>query len=185
MSTVAATILALCIVWQGKVTVYVRHLRLHPLGAEERAEELAQQHIDAAWEAGVDVALLLATNHDESGFNHDAISEEGALGASQLLPTSRWGRGWLLELESLKELGVDAREQLNITWGAYALRDALEACGGNEVRALGFYRTGKCVDGPRGRRTVRLAKWIRARLQAPHGKAAAWQSVASRSAIRH
>jgi soluble lytic murein transglycosylase-like protein len=184
MSSLAATILALCVVWQGKVTVYVRHLRMHDRGAEARAEELAGQLTDAAWEAGVDVALLTALAHDESGFDHAAVSPEGALGALQLLPASRWGRAWLAEVEDLEGRGLRAREDLNVQWGAYALRDALEACGGSVVHALGFYRSGKCIDGPRGRRTVRLAKWIRTRLQAPHGRTA-WQSVASRGAIRH
>jgi hypothetical protein len=46
-------------------------------------------------------------------------------------------------------------------WGAYALRDALDECGGNELLALGFYRSGGCVVGPRALETAARAQEVR------------------------
>jgi hypothetical protein len=163
ISPLAATILLLLTVHlgQGLRPVYAAHLRRHPLGAELRAEQLAVRLTRAAEAAQVEVALLAALAYDESHLDSTRVSSEGALGMLQLLPTSRWGRAWL---EACGQQ-LDRCEALNAVWGAYALRDGLKACRGRLGHAVGFYRTGKCVEGPRARRTLALAHWVRATLQ--------------------
>ena len=168
MSQLAALILTLLTVYEGRQTVYAAHLRRHELGAVARAEQLAGQLLEASRTVGVDLALLTALAEHESAFDHGAESLESALGMLQLNPRSRWGRAWLAECRS-GDLTRSRCEALNVLWGAYALRDALEACEGDAVRAVGFYRAGRCVDGPRGRRTVQHAEGVRRELQASRG----------------
>lgn len=167
MSPLAAFIMGANIMWTGRVTVYAPHLRQHELGAELRAEQLAEQARDAAELAGVRLPLFVALLDDESHFNHAALSDEEAFGATQLLPTSRWGRACIADTRAAARVGIDAAEQLNMQWGALALRDALDACDGDAVRAIGFYRTGRCVDGPRARATAERAFWVEALLNEP------------------
>lgn len=136
--------------------VYARHLRRHPLGAEGRAAVLAGQLERAAARAGVDVAVLAALAADESAFDHDRSSAEGALGALQLLPRSRWGRGWM---RGCGDRPGDC-EADNALWGAMALREGVRVCRGSLGHALGFYRAGRCLAGPRGRHTLAVARWV-------------------------
>lgn len=170
MSPLAAAI-ALMLTWyvtRDLAPVYAVQLRRAPLGAEARAAELADELEAAAAAAGVDFELLAAIELDESGFDALRVGAVGELGGMQLLPESRWGRGWLRECEQIGlALGYSswwACEPSNVRWGAYALRAALDECGGDEHAALGFYRTGKCVRGPRGALTLEVAEWLRARL---------------------
>ena len=88
-----AVLLELLTVYQGRVTVYARHLRRHPHGALRHAVELTGQLHEGAELAGVPLWALAALVHDESAFNHEAVSPCGAVGAAQLLPASPWGRG--------------------------------------------------------------------------------------------
>jgi hypothetical protein len=144
--------------------VYARHMRQHPLGAEGRAVELAEQLERAARLADVDVSLLAALAADESAVDHARTSSEGALGALQLLPASPWGKGWQEACRRARRGRRTAPEteveRLNAQWGAFALRDGLVACRGHRGLALGFYRSGKCVEGPRARHTLALARWL-------------------------
>jgi hypothetical protein len=155
----------------GLRPVYARHLRRHALGAEGRAEQLASQLRRAASLAGVELALLAALAVHESAVDHDRTSSAGAVGALQLLPASRWGQGFRLACEKARcSHGKGSRrleESLNIVWGAYALRDGIRACRGHAGLALGFYRSGRCVEGPRARNTLALARLVRASLTKP------------------
>jgi hypothetical protein len=183
MTPLASTLLYMHVVWvTGALEpVYAAHLRRHELGPELRAEQLAEDLVVAAELAGVPLALLAALEHDESGGDHSRVSSEGALGRMQLNPASRWGRAWLKECPggafpnstgrvrrdvAPRGVSLDSTtcEALNVLWGAYALRDAIEACGGDAHRALGFYRSGRCVAGPRGAETLELAEWLAWRL---------------------
>src|SRR6185436_8422017 len=171
MSALAAALLALLTVAVGpEGPVYALHLRRHPRGPEARAEQLAGQLRRAARLAGVELGLLAALALDESALDHSARSSAGALGALQLLPASPWGRGWLRACSSANRSHGKAPtslvEELNAHWGALALRDGLTACR-TEGRAVGFYRTGKCVEGPRARHTLALARVVRSRLSRP------------------
>lgn len=166
MSPLAATILLMLTVYIGHDgrPIYAAHLRRHPLGAEGRAQQLASQLERAADLAQVEVALLAALAYHESALDHGRVSGEGAVGMLQLLPASRWGRGWLEACERPVTIAAARCEALNAVWGAFALRDGLEACG-SPGRAIGFYRAGKCLEGPRARRTLALARWVRTRLE--------------------
>lgn len=132
----------------------------------ERAHELAEQHQVAAELAGVSVADLVGLDLDESNMDHHARGQAGERGAMQLLPASPWGRAWLREASGYWALTGDVLvgERLNVLWGAYTLADGLKVCRGSLVHAYGFYRTGKCVAGPRSKRTAKRAEWVRERL---------------------
>lgn len=170
MSPLAAALLALLTVsWAGPRPIYAKHLRRHAHGPEARAEQLAGQLRRAARAAGVELPLLAALAVDESAVDHAARSSVGALGALQLLPASPWGKGWQEACRRARRGRRTAPatevEQLNAQWGAFALRDGLVACRGHRGLALGFYRSGKCVEGPRARHTLALAQWVRSRLE--------------------
>jgi soluble lytic murein transglycosylase-like protein len=134
--------------------------------SHERAIELAHNLQEAADLAHVDVASLTALAYYESGFDAEARSSVGARGVMQL--HHRWyGRMWQSECR-LVPGDESACDMLNVRWGAWALRDALQACGGSYAHAFGWYRTGsKCLAGPRAKTTMRLAMTIRYRLSHP------------------
>jgi hypothetical protein len=126
--------------------------------------ELARMHVEAARDAGVEVPDLVALIRHESNGRRWALSDHGAYGLTQLLPQSPWGRAWAAEAAGYWALGLDVADELNVLWGARALRAGLDACDGSLVHAYGHYRTGRCVAGPKGERTARLAAWVRGRL---------------------
>lgn len=165
MTPLAATLLYMHVVWVTPALepVYARHFREAELGAELRALEQAEQLEVAAELAGVPLALLVAVEQDETGFNAGLIGAAGELGGMQLLPGTRWWRGWLDACWRAGDLRSRC-DGLNVLWGAYALRDALDECEGDVHAALGRYRTGRCVRGPRGAATLDLAEWLRAQL---------------------
>lgn len=170
MTPLASTLLYMHVVWVTPALepVYTVQLRGDALGAEQRAAELARELELAAELAGVPLELLAAVEIDESDLDPLRVGAVGELGGMQLHPLSRWGRGWLAECERANAArGTSswwACEASNVLWGAYALRDALAACGGDEWAALGFYRSGRCVRGPRGAATLELAEWLAWRL---------------------
>lgn len=158
-----AVILALLVVTQTPTqTVYAPHAARHPNGAQGYATEVAEHLHAAAKLHDVDVALLAALAYYESAFDRRARSRVGALGMLQLMPQFRWGRAWRADCRILPS-ECDA---LNVAYGAAALRDGIQVCG-SHVRAVGRYRTGRCVAGPRARATVVLAQQVRFRLKHP------------------
>lgn len=134
---------------------------------QDRALEMASHFEEAARITHQPVERLVAVAFYESTLRPGAVArdEHGvaiARGTMQLNIHSRWGKAWLRECKQ----APDACELLNIRWGAWALRDAMQSCG-SAVRAIGMYRTGRCVDGPRARRTVALSWALRWRLDHP------------------
>lgn len=180
MTALVTTILAMLTVFNdGPAPVYAYHLRMAHGGPEARAEDLAWQLEEASTLAGVDLALLTALAYHESAFDHGAVAtvmddkpRVAGEGFMQLNPQSRWGRSWRKDCTNAHIFGPDAGvcEDLNVQWGALALRDALTFCKGDVTKAIGFYRTGKCVAGPKGQATVRLSWWIAWRLKHPSAK---------------
>lgn len=165
MNPLALTLLYMRVVWvtPALVPVYAEHYRDDELGAELRALEQAEQLELAAELAGVPLALLTAVREDETHFDDDLVGAAGERGGMQLLPGTPWWRGWVRACAGNPwGRGLPDREceAQNVVWGAYALRVALEMCGGDEHQALGFYRTGRCVAGPRGAETLELAEWL-------------------------
>lgn len=124
-------------------------------------EKTAAQLEAAAQLAKVDVALLTALAFHESSLRHDARSRVGAMGMLQLYHP-RYVRPWR------SDCAVSPRDcsALNVVYGAMALRDALQKCG-SHVRAVGAYRSGRCIVRARERATVALAQTIRYRLKHP------------------
>jgi len=134
------------------------------LGDEPRAAQLAEVFQSAAVEEGTPVHVLVALGKGESHFDSWAVSDVGAQGMMQLHPRW-WGKEWKLECA---EAGADrltdeACEALNVRIAARVLRYYKRRCG-SWLLAVGAYRSGKCIAGPKSQATMRLARRIKARL---------------------
>jgi hypothetical protein len=150
---VALAILLLSTIWVGALgPVYNKALRLHALGAERRAEQLAGYVHAGARDTGVDEGLLTVLLYLESGFRAEAVNARvGAFGLGALHPRSRWARG----LHEGCARSPSTCEQLSVVWSARALARGIRDCGG-EVEGVGWYRSGRCIAGPRSRLAMRL-----------------------------
>lgn len=85
----------------------------------------------AALEAGLPSALLEALVWQESRWHPNAVSPKGAIGLTQLMPTTA------------RELGVDPRDPAaNLHGGARYLRSLLDHFDGDLVKALAAYNAG-------------------------------------------
>lgn len=105
---------------------------------------------DAARQAGVDPYLVAAVVYNESGFRPDAVSEEGAVGLMQLLPSTA---AWAAEQSGDQAFRGPAlrRPDMNLRLGAWYLAWLLERFDGNPVLALAAYNGGQhTVDRWRG-----------------------------------
>jgi len=137
--------------------IYARHIRNHPLGAELYVESVVHWAEDAALVHEVDPYLLIALVVSESALNDRAVEPRtGAAGLMQLMPGSRWQRAVERDCKGATRSACAAAQLLR---GAEALRHALDACGGDEWAAIGLYRTGSCLRGPRGLKVIELA-WL-------------------------
>ncbi len=98
--------------------------------------------LQAARAAGVEPALVAAVTLNESGFRPEAVSDQGAVGLMQLLPsTARWAAGeagysWQ-GASSLR------RPDTNLTAGAWYLGWLLKRFQGDPVLALAAYNVGQ------------------------------------------
>lgn len=93
--------------------------------------DYAQEVNEAAQEFGIDSLLLASVIKAESGFNPSAKSPVGAIGLSQLMPSTA------------KELGVDPYDTRdNIRGGAMYLSKMLKRFNGNYHQALAAYNAG-------------------------------------------
>jgi hypothetical protein len=154
---VARAILLLSTIWVGALgPVYSKALRLHALGPEQRAEQLARYVHAGARDTGVDAGLLTVLLYLESGFRAEAVNARvGAFGLGALHPHSRWAR----ELGEGCALSPSTCEQMSVVWSARALARGIRDCGG-EVEGIGWYRSGRCIAGPRSRFAVRLTDQV-------------------------
>lgn len=98
--------------------------------------------LQAARAAAVDPWLVAAVVYHESGFRPEAVSDEGAVGLMQLLPSTA---DWAAE-----ESGLDSfegaslrRPDVNLRLGAWYLAWLLERFEGNPVLALAAYNGGQ------------------------------------------
>ncbi len=95
----------------------------------------------AARRNGVDPALIAAVIYAESGFREGAVSESGAVGLMQLLPSTateiaRRTGGDRFELSDLRDPAV------NIRYGSHYLGILLERYDGSLVEAVAAYHAG-------------------------------------------
>jgi soluble lytic murein transglycosylase-like protein len=112
-------------------------LRLPPGQMYEIASSVAEQ----SHRYGIEPRLLLSVILSESTFRTDAVSEKGAIGLMQLLPSTAAGLAAELDLK----WGGDHRlldPQTNIALGTYYLKRLLNAFGGDVNLALTAYNKG-------------------------------------------
>jgi hypothetical protein len=155
--SITAAILALSTIFVGAHgPVHSKALREHALGAVERAEQLAAYVHAAARDAGVDAALLTVLLYLESSFRAHAVHPEtGAYGLGALHPRSVWARA----LQGGCARSPSTCEQMSVVWSARALARGIQGCGG-ELEGVGWYRSGRCVAGPRARFAMRLRERV-------------------------
>ena len=97
---------------------------------------------EGARESGVDESLLLAVVRQESGFNPRARSRAGAVGLTQLLPsTARSLSRSVLKKRFRKAFLLDPG--INVRLGASYLRQLLDQFGGDPMLALAAYNGGE------------------------------------------
>lgn len=106
---------------------------LRPTRSSDARARMSPLIRQIAEEQGLDPALVSAVVAVESGFNPDAVSPKGAIGAMQLLP------------QTAARYGVtDARDpQQNLTGGTRYLKDLLTTYDGNLPLALAAYNAGQ------------------------------------------
>jgi len=96
---------------------------------------------------GVDPALVAAIVYAESGFREQAVSERGAVGLMQLLPSTAREIARLTGGERF--VVADLRDpRVNVRYGTHYLANLLERYDGSQVEALAAYHAGpRNVDG--------------------------------------
>jgi soluble lytic murein transglycosylase len=94
-----------------------------------------------AAEKDLDPALIAAVINAESGFDTHARSSAGARGLMQVTPETAQA---IADESGGVTFEVDDLEipQINISYGAYHLRELLDTYGGNEIAALAAYNAG-------------------------------------------
>lgn len=157
MNALAVAVLSLAILqYSGATPIYRAPFARDPDGAEKRAERLALKIQDAATSWNISPALYAALIFHESEFNPRARSRTGALGLAQLQPGTPMFRYWR---RLCRELPRDCDEWWNLWSGAQALHYAKRKCGAI-APALGAYRSGRCIVGPRTQQVLATRRWI-------------------------
>jgi len=153
-----AIILYMWTVYVGAQPVYIQHARTNP---EERAYVLQEaftnagehpdfpQYVHARY-------LLLALAWTESGLDGSRVGDVGELGIMQLHPRSAAGRKYA------KRCPVPSRscDALSIALGTSELAKGYKACGYDWGQAIGYYKSGRCIEGPRARDVMVLWDWL-------------------------
>lgn len=121
----------------------VAHARRYPGGVEARAAELAEHFDQAAQTYQLDARLLVALAHSESGLDGTRVGAMGELGLMQLMPNTPAGRAY-----AAVRGPQTVRDGVAILLGAEALRHGLTVCG-SEAEAVGWYKSGRCIAGPK------------------------------------
>lgn len=156
MSLLILALVHVVTVWWGPSPALARHVR--ELGGKTYLEAIGgtmQREADAR---GLDPLLLGMVAFSESSLNPDALGAAGERGLLQLHPGSKWGRSAAQDCRF--RTTYECRTTVSIRWGAEALRHGLTVCG-SETQAVGFFKTGRCVDGPKGRATVAMRDRMR------------------------
>lgn len=155
MSHLVIALLSILTVWHGPKPVLIRHVRDH--GGEPYLASVASFAEHAAGKHGLDPYLLIALAFSESSINPDAVGPAGEIGLMQLHPQSKWGR---LAANDCQHAPGFCRTWVSMWWGAAALQHGLELCG-TEAAAVSWFKSGRCLDGPKGRAVVALRDRLR------------------------
>lgn len=133
----------------------VQHARHYPGGVDAKAAALAE-HIDQAAQIyDLDPYLLVALAYSESGLDGTRVGPLGEVSLMQLLPHSRAGREYTHAKGNQAE-----RDGLAVFLGAEALHQGVMVCG-NELSALAWYKSGRCLPGPKARFVLALRNRLR------------------------
>jgi hypothetical protein len=150
---------------RGGEPVLAPHVRAR--GGEAYVTELGAWVHSAAELEHVSPSLLAFLLYLESSGDSSKVEPKtGSEGLMQLNPGSPWGMAW----KHACELEPDRCEELNVVFGARALRAGFDACGDDAVQAVSFYRSGRCV--PKKRKVRRRSAWVverAAQLESGHG----------------
>jgi len=133
----------------------VAHARRHPGGVEARAAELAEHFDQAARTYDEDPYLLLALANSESGLDGTRLGAMGEVSLMQLMPNTPAGRAY-----AAVRGPQSVRDGVAVLLGAEVLHQGMLVCG-NETAAIGWYKSGRCVAGPKARWVVALRDRMR------------------------
>lgn len=146
-----AIILYMWTVYVGHQPVYIQHARTNP---EQRAYVLEEAFTNAAVRVKVPKYLLLALAWTETALDGSRVGDAGEMGVMQLHPRTAAGRAYA------RSCPVPSRrcDALSIELGAEALAKGYDACG-TWKQAIGYYKSGKCLEGPQAARTMAIWDW--------------------------
>lgn len=153
MSALFLAIVSLLTLPCGDVIAWARN---RPGGAEVYAYRLEQHFEQAGKTYDQDPFLLAALAASESGLDGTRVGPMGEVSLMQFMPGSRAGRAYLATKGP-----QSVRDGVAILLGAEALRHGLLVCG-NETAAVGWYKSGRCLEGPKARAVVALRDRLRA-----------------------
>ena len=144
-------------IWRGPSPALARHVRA--LGGETYLESISGTIQREAEARGLDPLLVGMVAFSESSLNPDDLGAAGGRGLMKPHTGSEWGRAGARDCKS--GTTYECRTTVSIRWGAEALRQGLMVCG-SEASAIGWFRTGRCVNGPAGRAVVAMRDRMRA-----------------------
>jgi hypothetical protein len=153
MTALFVAIVSLLTLPCGDPIAWARH---RPGGAKAYAAELEQHVTQAARTYDEDPFLVLAVAHSESGLDGTRVGPMGEVGLMQLMPHSQRGRAYL-DAQGPQSV----RDGVALLLGAEALHQGRLVCG-NEAAAVGWYKSGRCIVGPKVRAVIALRDRLRA-----------------------
>jgi soluble lytic murein transglycosylase len=123
---------------------------VYPLEHQTALRQASRRH-------GLDPALVAAVVYAESGFHEDAVSESGAVGLMQLLPST--ATEIAARTGAQRFTPADLRDpSVNIRYGTHYLGSLLDHYDGSLVEAVAAYHAGvRNVDGWAARAGGRVA----------------------------
>lgn len=99
------------------------------------ANYYAELFVKAGREFDVDPLLLVVMSKAESHFDKDAVSDKGALGVMQVMP-SYWATG---KIPFVRDAHSLTTPDVGIRAGAYVLRYYIDKCGSLEKGIVGYH----------------------------------------------
>ncbi len=150
--TLVAAVLGLFLLPCGE---FVAHARHYAGGADRKASVLAEHAEQAGLAYGLNPFLLIAHGKLESSLDGTKIGKLGEVSLMQFMPNTRSGREYTRFRGTQEE-----RDGLAMLLGAELLRQGLDECG-SEAAAIGWYKSGHCIVGPKARATLALRDSLR------------------------
>lgn len=134
------------------------HFKRHAYGPEGRSLELSEFIQEASLRTGVDAFTLAALAYTETRFNSRVLGARREASIMQFMPLSPPGKTyWRGVAQGMKQTELD---KLAMFLGAEHLARGIKKCG-NQKRAVGWYKSGRCCSGPAVVRVFKIRRQLR------------------------